>query len=208
MRASAKVAVMTDCSVLRAGFERIIEEPDLTLVGFASSSDEMLGLIASASPDIVIVPSADGALEACAAISRRHPTLPILVLSTVLDDGTVRGAIESGAKGFLFKDVDLSEFRSAIKRLVSGESVLDPRATGRVIAWAAQRPVRPEDEGLSPREIEVLRHVVQGEPNKRIARHMGITENTVKTYLRRAYKKLDCHSRSAAAAAVARRGLI
>lgn len=203
-----KVAVLTDCSILRAGFEALIGGPDFSLIGFASTAEEMLALVESGRPDALIVPTGEGALETCAAISNRYPALPVLIVSAGLDDGTVRGAIEAGADGFLFKDVEPSDFRSAIKRLVAGESVLDTRAAGRVIAWAAHRPTETDDHELSSRELEALRHVARGEPNKRIARHMGIKENTVKTYLRRAYRKLDCHTRSAAAAALARRGLL
>ena len=207
-REAAKVAVLTDCGVLRTGFEALIKGPELSLVGFASTAEDMIALVQSRHPGVLIVPNGEGSLEACATISRRYPALPILILSTGLDDGSVRGAIEAGANGFLFKDADASEFLTAIKRMVAGESVLDPRVAGRVIAWATQRSIETTDHGLSQRELEVLRHVVRGEPNKRIARHMGIKENTVKTYLRRAYKKLDCHTRSSAAAAVARLGLL
>lgn len=203
-----KVAVLTDCSILRAGFEALIHGPEFSLVGFASSGEELLGLINARGPDIVIVPTGESALESCAMITRHYPALPILVVSAGLDDGAVRGAIDAGANGFLFKDVGPGDFQSAVKRLVAGESVLDTRVAGRVIAWATNRTVDIESHGLSSREVEVLRLVVQGEPNKRIARRMGISENTVKTYLRRAYRKLDCNTRSAAAATVMRRGLV
>lgn len=202
------VAVLTDCTILRAGFESLIEGPEFTLVGFASSTTEMLNLVESKRPDVVIVPTQDEAFDACRTISRGYPEIPVLLVSAGLDDGSVRGAIEAGALGFIFKDVEPADFRSAVRRLIAGESVLDTRVAGRVIAWAAHRAIEPEAGSLSPREIEVLRLVVRGEPNKRIARQLGVSENTVKTYLRRSYRKLGCSTRSAAAAIVARGGLI
>lgn len=205
---ATKVAVLTDCSILRAGFEALLQSPEFGLVGFASSEAELVELIDASRPDVVIVPTGDGALESCGTISRHFPALPVLVVSAGLDDGSVRDAIDAGANGFLFKDVGAGDFQSAVRRLVAGESVLDPRVAGRVIAWATNRAVEIKGEALSSREIEVLRLVAQGEPNKRIARRIGITENTVKTYLRRAYRKLGCHTRSAATAAAVRQGLL
>lgn len=203
------VLVMTECNVLRAGFEKLIAGPDSPALRFASTPEETLQLVQDQRPDLVIIPSdAEGALEACSAITARTPDLPVLFVSTALDDDVVRSAIEAGAAGLLFQSAEPAEFRVAVKRLVAGQSVIDPRIAGKVIAWARNHPEEEKSIELSPREFEVMRYVIEGEPNKRIARRMSVSENTVKTYLRRVYRKLGCHSRSAAAAVVARKGIL
>jgi DNA-binding NarL/FixJ family response regulator len=203
--------VVTDCTLLWSGFEALAATyADIELVGTASGTPDAEALVLRTRPNVVLIDyglADDRALPLCRAITGLRPGLPILVISGVLSDEAVRGAIEAGAQGYLYKDVEADELRTAIKSLAAGASVLDPRVTGRVIVWASQHSVDTAEETLSAREIEVVRRVARGESNKEIAEHLGLSENTVKTYLRRAYRKLDCQTRSAAAALVARRGL-
>jgi two-component system response regulator DevR len=196
---------------LRAGFEALAASyGDLELVGVASTAQEAELLITRTDPDVALVDyglAEDGALPLCRAVTQLRPALPVLVISGVLDDEAVHGSIEAGAQGYLYKDIESDELRTAIRSLAGGASVLDPRVTGRVIAWASHPAGDTPEDTLSAREIEVMRHVARGESNKEIAGQLGLSENTVKTYLRRVYRKLDCRTRSAAAALVARRGL-
>jgi len=211
--ATATFVVVTDCKLLQSGFEAVAAaHPDVDLLGTVPAGPPAEALIARAHPDVVVVDyglAEDGALPVCRAIAELRPVLPVLVISEVLSDTAVRGSIEAGANGFLYKDVDTGDLRTAIKRLAAGESVLDPRVTGRVILWASQQPLDESPEHtLSGREVEVMRRVARGESNKEIAKRLGLSQNTIKTYLQRAYRKLDTQSRSGAAALVARQGIL
>jgi RNA polymerase sigma factor (sigma-70 family) len=204
--------VVTDCKVLQSGFEAVADSyGDLELAGVAGFIDDPESLVLRTGPDVVLIDYGlgdDRALQVCRAITKFRPQLPVLVISGVISDAAVRGCIESGARGFLYKDVDTRDLRDAIKRLAAGESVLDPRVTGRVILWASRHEFDTAPDTLSPREAEVVRRVAQGESNKEIAERLGLSQNTIKTYLRRAYRKLDTRTRSGAAALVARRGTL
>lgn len=203
--------VLTDCTVFGLGFESIAaEDPTFELIAQTNASDGVR-LLEDRRPDVVVVDfGIDGgrAISVCREISQRWPNLPILVLSNVLDDDAVRASIEAGARGYLYENADRDRLRAAVEWLAEGHGVLDPLVTRRVMSWAARASGEAAPDSLSEKEIEVLRLVSQGEPNKRIAKAMGVSENTVKTYLRRAYRKLGCHTRSAAAAALAHRGLL
>jgi len=209
--AAIRFVVLTDSPLLRSGFEAVAEEyADLVLAGSASSEAETSALIDGTRPDVVLIDyglADDLALELCRSITQRRHGLPVLIISAQLSDEAVRGAIEAGAQGYLYKDVAAGELRTAIRTLAAGASVLDPRVTGRVIVWASQHSASGAEDTLSARELEVVRLVARGETNKEMARRLGLSENTVKTYLRRAYRKLGCQTRSEAAALIARSGL-
>jgi len=211
-RAVTTFVVATDCRVLQSGFEAVAEAySDLDLLGVAAAADEVAQLVEETDPDVVLIDygfAGEDAMRACRLLTGRRPYLPVLVISAVLSDEAVRSAIGSGARGYLYKDVDPDGLRTAIRRLAAGESVLDPRVTGRVILWASRQPPDSSDDTLSAREAEVVRRVARGDSNKEIAARLGISQNTVKTYLRRAYKKLDTRTRSAAVALATQRGML
>jgi RNA polymerase sigma factor (sigma-70 family) len=214
-------ALFTESAVMALGFAALAsEEPDVRFLGSAPA-DKGLETLAAGRPDVVVIDfhndgghatgayaTAAPAVTLCEAIGRRWPTVAVLVVSDEVDDRSVRALLEAGARGYLSKSADGSSLMAAIRELADGHGVLDPRVTRAVIDWAKQPRVDGAAEELSDREVEILRLVSHGEPNKRIAKRLGVTENTVKTYLRRAYKKLGCNTRSAAAAALAQRGLI
>jgi DNA-binding NarL/FixJ family response regulator len=205
------ILLVSESAIAELGFESLAANDDsLTFLGRTDprEADERM---AALNPDILVV---DFAMEAtrvmrlCEHFSQLRPNLPILIVSGVLDGNAVRACIDAGARGYLYKNADRSSLRSAISWLADGYAYLDPVITRHVIDWAARSSVDPASDSLSARELEVLRLASRGESNKRIARRMGLTENTVKTYLRRAYRKLDCRSRTAAAAALVQRGLL
>jgi NarL family two-component system response regulator LiaR len=205
------VLVLSDCTVFGLGFAAIGAEDESFEILARANGTEGLQLLATTRPDVIVIDyEIDGgkAIELCARIVQDWPSVPILVLSNVLDDQAVRSSIAAGARGYLYKNADRDRLRAAIEWLKDGQGVLDPLVTLRVMGWATRTGAEATHETLSEKELEVLRLVSRGEPNKRIARAMGVSENTVKTYLRRAYRKLGCHTRSAAAAVLAQRGLL
>ena len=197
---------------MRAGLSALLaREPDVHVVGVAVSGDDGLHLIRELRPDIAVVdyslPGMTG-VELCERVHVELPDVAVIILTTYLDDVVVKRSLEAGAKAYVYKDVEATELIRAIRAVAHGEAVLDPKVAGRVAAWAGQRRAARSDRVLSLRETEVLRLVARGLQNREIANDLDVTENTVRTYVRRILAKLGCQSRSEAAALASRRGLL
>lgn len=209
---AVRVVVVDDHEIVRAGLSTLLSrEPDIHLVGVAPDAEEGMDMIADVHPDVAVVdyslPKMSG-VELCEQIVARFPETAVVVLTTYINDDVILRSVEAGAQAFVYKDVDASELKKAIRAVTRGETILDPKVAGRVMRWANRRKNGRRDGGLSLQETEVLRHVTAGATNKDIAEAMHVSENTIKTYLRRVMEKLDCHSRSEAAAIAAKRGLL
>jgi two-component system response regulator DevR len=209
---AVRVVVVDDHEIVRAGLSTLLSrEPDIHLVGMAPDAEEGIDMIAEVHPDVVVVdyslPKMSG-VELCEQIVSRFPETAVVVLTSYLSDEVILRSVEAGAQAFVYKDVDASELKKAIRAVTRGETILDPKVAGRVVRWANRGKRGRREGGLSLQETEVLRHVTAGATNKAIAEAMHVSENTIKTYLRRIMEKLDCHSRSEAAAIAAKRGLL
>lgn len=206
-----KVVVVDDHEIVRRGLISILErEEDLTVVGEAASGEAALPIVAAASPDVVIVdhglPGMSG-VALCEQLTDLHPGLPTIILTTIMRDEVVRGALAAGARAFVIKDIDGDDLKRAIRAVARGEAVLDPKVAGRVAAWADSVPPR-DPATLSEREVEVLRLVANGKTNLEISVTLHLSNNTVRTYLKRANAKLSTRTRGEAAVAAARRGVL
>lgn len=207
-----RVIVVDDHEIVRAGLGVLLSrEPDLHIAGMAESGEEGLRLMDELSPDVAVVdyslPGMSG-VEVCQAAKVRHPQLPVIMLTTYLDDEVIQNSLEAGARAYVYKDVEGRDLKRAIRAVVRGEAVLDPKVAGRVARWAARARKLTGDSVLSARETEVIRLVARGASNLQIAEEMGLSINTIKTYVRRVLEKLECKSRSQAAAVASRRGLL
>lgn len=207
-----RVVIVDDHAIVRAGLSALLaREPDVHVVGVAVSGDDGLHLIRELRPDIAVVdyslPGMTG-VELCERVHVELPDVAVIILTTYLDDVVVKRSLEAGAKAYVYKDVEATELIRAIRAVAHGEAVLDPKVAGRVAAWAGQRRAARSDRVLSLRETEVLRLVARGLQNREIANDLDVTENTVRTYVRRILAKLGCQSRSEAAALASRRGLL
>lgn len=206
-----RVVVIDDHEIVRAGLLALLgRDGDVHLVGSAATGEEGIELIAEMKPEVAVVdyalPRMSG-VEVCEEVVRRFPETAVVILTTYLNDEIILRSVEAGAQAYVYKDVEATELKRAIRAVVKGETVLDPKVAGRVIKWVNRRKAAGQDL-LSMQETEVLRHVTRGETNKAIADALHVSENTIKTYLRRIMDKLHCHSRSEAAAIAARRGLL
>lgn len=206
-----RVVVVDDHEIVRAGLAALLgREPDIHVVGLLEDADAALRAIDELSPDVAVVdyrlPGMSG-VELCERIVSSQPGVAVIMLTTSLEDAVIEGALRAGARAYVYKDVDARELKNAIRAVSRGEAVLDPKVAGRVAAWARER----HDAGsgaLSVRETEVLRLVARGAHNKEISAELNLSDNTVRTYLRRILSKLECQSRSEAAAIATRRGLL
>jgi DNA-binding NarL/FixJ family response regulator len=203
-----RVLVADDHGVIRDGLGRLIDAlEDIELVGVAADGQEAVERAAETSPDVVLMdldmPRLDG-IEATRRIVAERPQTAVLVLTSFSDRRRILGALEAGACGYLLKDVASDEVAEGIRAAARGESPLDPRAA-RTILTARSEP--DPVAALSAREREVLELLVEGLPNKLIARRLEISEKTVKAHLTRVFREIGVTDRTQAALWAERHGL-
>jgi DNA-binding NarL/FixJ family response regulator len=203
-----RVAVADDHGVLRDGLAGVIAaQLDMELVATAADGAEAVAICRSASPDVVLMdlemPVLDG-IEATRQILVDAPGTAVLVLTSFSDRRRITGALEAGAVGYLLKDASAEEVVRGIRTAAAGGSPLDPRAARSLLeAKNAPDPLA----GISPREREVFALLLDGMPNKLIARRLGISEKTVKSHLTRIFRGIGVTDRVQAVLWAERQGL-
>lgn len=202
------VLLVDDHPVVREGLRGMLEtEPDLTVVGEASSGDEAVAQNRAKRPDVILMdlrmPGLDG-VGATRKILAETPERRVVVLTTYETDADILRAVEAGAAGYLLKDTTRAELSGAIRAAARGETVLAPSVAGKLV----RRVRNPAPQALSARETEVLRLVAQGHTNADIGRALHISEATVKTHLLRMFAKLDVSDRTAAVTTAMSLGLL
>ena len=193
-----RILLVDDHPVVRHGLRGMLEaEPDLTVVGEASSGVEGLERALELRPEIVLMdlrmPGGDG-VTATERILARAPGTRVMVLTTYDTDRDILRAIEAGACGYLLKDAAPAELADAVRAAARGETVLSPSVASTLVRQVR----RPAPPALSAREIQVLRLVARGATTADIGRQLFISEATVKTHLLRVFNKLDVADRTAA----------
>jgi DNA-binding NarL/FixJ family response regulator len=200
-----RVVVADDQQLVRAGFRMILEvEPDIEVVGEASTGAEAVALVRELRPDVVLMdirmPGLDG-IEATRRIlaDDRESRTSVLILTTFDLDEYVFDALRAGASGFLLKDVPPHQLAAGIRSVGEGDTLLAPSITRRLIeAFAASRATVSSPAGLAdltPREIEVFRLLACGMSNGEIAAQLIVGETTVKTHVTRILMKLGVRDR-------------
>jgi DNA-binding NarL/FixJ family response regulator len=203
-----RVLIADDHGVIRDGLGRLIDGlADIELVGAAADGEEAVALARRDRPDVVLMdldmPRMNG-IEATGAIRSGNSETAVLVLTSFSDRTRILGALKAGACGYMLKDASSDEVAEGIRAAARGESPLDPRAARTVLdAHAQPDPLA----GLSEREREVLALLVDGMPNKLIARRLEISEKTVKSHLTRIFRELGVTDRTQAALWAERQGL-
>ena len=171
------VLLVDDHSLVRRGFRRMLEdEDDLQVAGEASNAEDAVRLARELRPDVIVMdcalPGVSG-LAAARLILEEFPDQAILMLSMHSEDTLVRQALDAGARGYILKNADDLGLGSAIRRVAAGETVLAPEVS-RAPALKGER-----DSGLTPRELEILQLIVEGNSNKAIADRLSLSANTV-----------------------------
>jgi DNA-binding NarL/FixJ family response regulator len=219
-----RIVLADDQALLRKGFRMILEaESDIIVVGEAEDGEGALRLVELYSPDVVLMdvrmPNLDG-IEATRAISSSGATSRVLILTTFDLDEYAFSAIRAGASGFLLKDVHPSELAQAVRTVASGDAVVTPRITKRLLEeYAHQLPdlssvdevgdgIPPVLQVLTEREREVLLAVSDGLSNAEIAQRLYVSEATVKSHVGRVLTKLGLRDRVQAVVLAFQTGLV
>jgi DNA-binding NarL/FixJ family response regulator len=212
---SIRVLVADDQSMVRAGFRMLLSgETDIEVVAEASNGLEAVAQAARFHPTVVLMdirmPQLDG-LEATRRILAVDDNARILILTTFDLDEYVYEALRSGASGFVLKDDPPEQLLAAIRVVASGEALLSPAITKRVIKQFARiprpQPPRQLDE-LTERELEVFRLIARGLSNNEIGRELYISDTTVKTHITHILMKLNLRDRVQAVVLAHETGLV
>ncbi|MFA9445499.1 response regulator [Egicoccus sp. AB-alg6-2] len=204
MAETVRVFLVDDHEVVRRGLRDLIDaEDDLEVVGDAASAGMALAGIAQTSPDVALLdvrlPDGNG-VEICRDVRARDPRIACLMLTSFGDDEALFDAIMAGAAGYLLKDVRGPDLLDAIRRVATGDSLLDPAVTGKVL----ERLRRGDEEdprlrSLSEQERRILSLIAEGLTNRQIAERMHLAEKTVKNYVSNLLAKLGMQRRTEAA---------
>ncbi len=202
-----RILLIDDSPLIRLGLKAALEDqPELLIVGEAGSVETGLTAVEKLRPDVVLLdlrlPDRPGT-EACREITRRHPAIRVLMLTSSTQERNVQEAITAGAHGYLLKDNDSAALVHAIRQVSAGRSVLDPSLADQVMSLVKTPSGTSATERiktLSAQEKKVVALLADGLTNKEIGDKLGLTEKTVKNYLATVFDKLGITRRTQAAA--------
>jgi DNA-binding NarL/FixJ family response regulator len=200
-----RVLVVDDHPLLREGINAVLAgHPDIAVVGEAGNGHEALAAYRLLLPDVTLMdlqmPELNG-MEAIKAIRAEYPQARIAILTTYRGDVRALHAIRAGAQAYLLKSALRKELTDAIRALAAGERHIPPEIAADLARSMGQ-------EALSPREIEVLQCVAQGQANKQIGKELSLSEDTVKGHVRSIMDKLGASNRTHAVSIAIERGII
>jgi DNA-binding NarL/FixJ family response regulator len=199
-----RVLIADDDGLMRAGLvELLTADPDIEVVGQASTGRQAIDQARRLAPDVVLMdvrmPDLDG-IGATSALARTAPEVRVLILTTFEQDDYIFGALRAGASGFLLKRARPEELLAAVHTVAEGEALLSPSVTKRVVDRMAQQPTpeladQTKLDGLTPREREVLTLIARGLSNREIAAALSVEESTIRSHVKRILMKLDLRDR-------------
>lgn len=216
-----RVVLADDQAVVRDGLALLLStSDDIEVVGAAADGEQAVAMVLASRPDVALLdlrmPALDGA-QVTERLAAQAPGVRVLILTTYADDEAVLPALRAGALGYLTKDTSSEELIAAIRDVAAGRTVLDEEVQRRLVellrAGPTAAPAQPANtetplaDGLTRREVDVVRLVAEGLSNRQIARQLVLSEATVKTHLNHVLSKLDVDGRPGLVAWAWRHGL-
>jgi len=218
-----RILVVDDHALFRVGIANILgREPDFEIVGEADDSRSAVDRAIETSPNVILMDLSlpqPGGIETTQRIKRELPSTAIIVLAVSEDEDALFDAIKAGAAAFILKDVGPDDLVTIIRRVVSGEYLINdkvfakPSVASRVLKEFRELAVYGQEAApifapLSPREVEILDNIAQGMTNKQVAYALSISEQTVKNHMSSILRKLSVNDRTQAVVYAMRQGWI
>lgn len=208
-----RVLIVDDHEMVREGLMAMLRpEPDFEVVGQTGRGAEVADLVENSRPDVVLLdarlPDISG-VEVCRRLSRKHPDVAVIILTTYTDVELVQECLQAGARGYVVKDVERFSLKESIRAVSRGEAVLAPQVAGPIIERLRNgQPGAAGPAGLSASQVAILRLISRGHSNREIAADVHLSENTVKTHVQEIFRKLGVRNRVEAAILAGKSGLI
>lgn len=206
--------IIDDHALFRSGLRELLERRGIEVAGATGDGEEGCRLAQELQPDIILLDvrmPGMGGLTVLERLSDMKVEAPVLMLTTSTEDRDLIAAVRGGAKGYLLKDLEPDELITSLGKIMAGECPIAPEMTG-VLARVVHgdEPAAEPETGfseLTPREMEILCHLAEGQSNKEIARELGISNGTVKLHVRAILRKLQVRSRVEAAVLAVEEGI-
>jgi two-component system nitrate/nitrite response regulator NarL len=208
------VLIIDDHTLFRSGLQELLERRGIEVVGTTGDGEEGCVLAQELEPDVILLDvrmPGMGGLTVLERLTEAGVKTPVLMLTTSTEDKDLIASVRGGAKGYLLKDLEPDDLIDSLRKVMAGERAIAPEMAG-VLARVVHgdEPVSDSDDRfaeLTPREMEILCHLAQGESNKEIARELGISNGTVKLHVRAILRKLRVRSRVEAAVLAVEEGI-
>jgi DNA-binding NarL/FixJ family response regulator len=204
------VFLLDDHEIVRRGVRDMLEAAgDIQVIGEAGTAAGALARIPALRPDVAVLdvrlPDGDG-VTVCREIRSRLPQVACLMLTSFADDDALLDAVMAGAAGYVLKQIRAPDLVGAVRTVATGQSMLDSRAAGQLMARLRGQQAQPEDPlaGLNPQEKRILELIGAGLTNRQIGERLFLAEKTVKNYISGLFAKLGMERRTQAAAYAAR----
>ncbi|MCP6683816.1 response regulator transcription factor [Bacillus nakamurai] len=202
------VIIADDQPIVREGLKMILSlHEGINVIGEASHGEEVLQLLSQTDPDVVLMdirmPGMDG-IEATKAVKTQYPSVKVIILTTFHDNEYIFTGLKNGADGYILKDADSDEIIASLQAACEGNMMLNPKITLKVVKafnemnteTVKEQPREELTAILTPRELEVAKHIMEGKSNKSIGAALFLTEGTVKNYVSRILEKLEVTNRT------------
>ncbi|MCK5263311.1 MAG: response regulator [Gammaproteobacteria bacterium] len=209
-----RVLIIDDHALFRVGLKGLLEQRNIEVVGAAAHGAEGIELAEQLKPDIILLdlrmPDMGG-LEVLPILREKHPSTPVVMLTTSNEEKDLIKSLRSGAQGYLLKDMEPDELVGALRDIEKGKNVVAQDLTDALARMVQGETSIEDNDGpfstLTPREHEILCLLAEGQSNKLIARNLGISDGTVKLHVKAILRKLGIHSRVEAAVIAVEQGL-
>jgi DNA-binding NarL/FixJ family response regulator len=205
------LVIVDDQEIVREGLKMILSlNEEINCIGEASNGKELIEVLKTLSPDVILtdirMPVMNG-IETTKFVKENYPQIKVIILTTFNEDEYIFEGLKHGADGYILKDSGSKEIINSIKTALGGSILLNPKVTEKVIkalnSMNNEKPVHNNNEekekllqSLTPRELDVAKHIIEGKSNKAISEALFVTEGTIKNYVSKILDKLQLDSRT------------